>query len=666
MESLTVKALETLAALLNITKVALGLGFVIFIHELGHFLLAKWNGVKVEKFSIGFGRTIWGFTRGETEYVLAAIPLGGFVKMLGEGPEDDANKSTDPRSYANKSVGARMAIISAGVIMNVFLGLACFVYAYGQGMDETPAEIGRVVPGATAYEAGFRPGDELVSIDGRTDINFNTMTLKIFLSGEGQKLRFDIRRPGQSDLIHLTIEPKRASADEVPRIGVSPAQSLNLFDDPEAPAFELPAGRAIDRNVAPPKLKEDDRLVAMGPVGSTPEKVGSGLDFRRLAMTYRAVPLEYVFERRAKGEDGKSAPAEEIRFVLPPTQVLDLGFRPTMEPISSIRADSPAQRAGFRVGDRIVAVDGDEAFDPMRLPERCFDHAGKPMTFEVERPAAGGPHKRISIEVTPEAEPAWLDAYIVAPLDVPPLGLAYPLSPKIASIVPGSAAEKAGLHVGDVISTLTMSKPFSKKKGDVLETKFGDKGVEWPSVFSMLQETRKNDVDLLIKGRSRPVRLTLEPVSDWYNPARGLQFQSVHRRLPPQSVESALRRGFDDTIENILRIYAMLRSLAQRRVSPTLLGGPIMIARVAYKEAGAGLTELIHFLGILSINLAVLNFLPIPPLDGGQMVFLAGEKIRGRPLPESAVGLSYWIGIILLVALMIFVFFQDIWRLYWS
>ena len=78
------RALETLIFWLNILKVALGLGFVIFIHELGHFLLAKWNGVKVEKFSIGFGQTLFGFRRGETEYVLAAIPLGGFVKMLGD------------------------------------------------------------------------------------------------------------------------------------------------------------------------------------------------------------------------------------------------------------------------------------------------------------------------------------------------------------------------------------------------------------------------------------------------------------------------------------------------------------------------------------------------------------------------------------------------------
>ena len=98
--------METLNFIWNIFKVAFGLGFVIFIHELGHFLLAKWNGVKVEKFSIGFGPTLLGFRRGETEYVLAAVPLGGFVKMLGEGPDEEASKSTDPRAFTNK-IGRR-------------------------------------------------------------------------------------------------------------------------------------------------------------------------------------------------------------------------------------------------------------------------------------------------------------------------------------------------------------------------------------------------------------------------------------------------------------------------------------------------------------------------------------------------------------------------------
>ncbi len=153
----------------NVLKVGLGLGLVIFLHELGHFLLAKWNGVKVEKFSIGFGPTLASFrqgvglrvgtgsrapgpgdppTWGETEYILAALPLGGYVKMLGEASEDakDEEKSTDPRAYHNKSVGARMAIITAGVIMNLILGVACFAFVHGQGGIDRPAVLGGVLP----------------------------------------------------------------------------------------------------------------------------------------------------------------------------------------------------------------------------------------------------------------------------------------------------------------------------------------------------------------------------------------------------------------------------------------------------------------------------------------------------------------------------------------
>ena len=149
---------------------------MIFIHELGHFLLAKWNGVKVEKFSIGFGPTLFGFRRGETEYVLAALPLGGFVKMLGEGPDEQESKSTDPRAYPNKSVSARMAIISAGVIMNVFLALGCFVYLLrARTRDELPPVLGAVSAGSPAYEAGLRAGDEIVAIDGRRDLGFTDL-----------------------------------------------------------------------------------------------------------------------------------------------------------------------------------------------------------------------------------------------------------------------------------------------------------------------------------------------------------------------------------------------------------------------------------------------------------------------------------------------------------
>ncbi|AGA26644.1 RIP metalloprotease RseP [Singulisphaera acidiphila] len=652
--------MEILTPVWNILKVALGLGFVIFLHELGHFLLAKWNGVKVEKFSIGFGPTLVGFRRGETEYVLAAIPLGGFVKMLGESPDEEANKSTDPRAYPNKSVGARMAIISAGVIMNVLLGLACFVYAYGQGMEEVPAMIGVVKPDSPAYKAGIRPGDEIVAIDGRRDINFGSMMLKVSLSGAGQKVNFEIARPGQKETIPITIEPRREESDDVPRIGVAQETSLTLGKPPVG----KPVGYSPPLKPADLGLKLGDTLIALGTEGTEPEKIDNAEAVKAKLAADRSVPLVQVFERSTQATQEKKAKREEIKVVAQPNHVVDFGFRLTPEPISSIQANSPASKAGFQVGDLIVKVDGSSDFDPMRLPEICFDRAGQTMTFVVERPGSTNGSKEVAIEVVPERTPYGLEFFPSAPLDIPGLGLAYPIRPKISAIDEGSPAAKAGLHVGDVLGKFALNAIDQSKESRLEPIAFSAKNLEWPYAFSLLQGVPARDVELTINGSSKPVRLQPRLNPDWYNPWRGLQFRTTIRTLPPQGVQASLRRGFDDTVDNILRIYAMLRSLAQKRVSPKLLGGPIMIASVAYSQADTGLTELVHFLGILSINLAVLNFLPVPPLDGGQMVFLIAEKVRGRPLPDSAMIVGSWIGIGLLLFLMVYVMYQDILRFF--
>ena len=286
------------------------------------------------------------------------------------------------------------------------------------------------------------------------------------------------------------------------------------------------------------------------------------------------------------------------------------------------------------------------------------------MTFVVERAGADGAKKEVTIEVAPDRTPYGLEFFPSAPLDIPGLGLAYPIRPKISAVDEGSPAEKAGLHVGDVLGKITLNPVDKSKESRVEPIPFTEKSLEWPFAMSLLQRVPVRDVELTINGSSKPVRLQPRLDPEWYNPSRGLQFRTTIRTLPPQGVQASLRRGFDDTVDNILRIYAMLRSLAQKRVSPKLLGGPIMIASVAYSQADTGLTELVHFLGILSINLAVLNFLPIPPLDGGQMVFLIAEKVRGRPLPDSAMIFGSWIGICLLLLLMVYVMYQDILRFF--
>ncbi len=169
---------------------------------------------------------------------------------------------------------------------------------------------------------------------------------------------------------------------------------------------------------------------------------------------------------------------------------------------------------------------------------------------------------------------------------------------------------------------------------------------------------------MVVNHESKPRAITPRPDPEWFNPPRGFLLYPQIRTLPPQGLAAALRSGYDLTIQNVLMVYATFRSLIGRQISTKNLGGPIMIFGVAYSAASSSLTDLIYFLGILSINLAVLNFLPIPPLDGGQMLFLIAEKVRGRPLPESALIAGTYFGLILVLSLMVFVTYQDVFRFF--
>ncbi|HEX3449720.1 MAG TPA: site-2 protease family protein [Isosphaeraceae bacterium] len=675
--------METLNFLLTIAKVAVGLGFVIFIHELGHFLLAKWNGVKVEKFSIGFGPTIFGWRRGETEYVLAALPLGGFVKMLGEGPEDQENKTTDPRAYPNKSVSARMAIISAGVIMNVFLAVACFVYYYGQERLEQPAVLGGVTAGSPAYEAGLRPGDEIVAIDERRNLDYLGLIEKVLFSSQGQVLHFEVRRPGHDGLIGVDIQPRREATGDRPTIGVLAGRSLEIGGfEPAAGMENPPVYHGLEAKERESKV---DVLVAAGPTGKESVPLADKFEYDRELARNADQPITHMIERRPISPSRvHSAAVDRSELTLPANHFVDFGFHLAFEPIRAIRKDSPADKAGFRKGDLIVSVDGKDDVDPMQLPTDCLAKAGKPMTFEVQRDAGAGQRKTQSLTVTPDDTPPrteFATPDIHEPVDVAGLGLCYPVSTRIVGVRPNSPASKAGLKPGDVLSALAIppSKPQPTISGwkawlpsflggaKVEQPKtfeFSEESPDWLAAFLYLQNLPLQEVELTVNRASKPIKITPEIDRSWHNPYRGLLFYPLVRMAPPQTLSAALRSGYEHTIQNILMVYGTFRSLAERRVSPKNLGGPILIAQVAYSAAGSGFAELIKFLGMLSINLAVLNFLPIPPLDGGQMLFLIAEKIRGRPLPDSALIAGTYVGLLLVLCLMVFVTYQDVFRLF--
>lgn len=181
------------------------LGVLIFIHELGHFLLAKKTGVMVERFSIGFGPVIYKWQRGETEYALSAIPLGGYVKMYGEQPDAEIDPALSNRSFANKTIFQRFLIVFAGPFFNFMLAVLIYSFIFMAGTPHFLADVGDVSAGTPAQVAGIKKGDMIKAIDGQEIKFWDDMSEYVQHHG-GKPLMFTVEREGK--LVDISVTPQ--------------------------------------------------------------------------------------------------------------------------------------------------------------------------------------------------------------------------------------------------------------------------------------------------------------------------------------------------------------------------------------------------------------------------------------------------------------------------
>lgn len=668
---LAAMSLESLMGnVLNILWVAIGLGMVIFFHELGHFAVAKWCNVNVERFSIGFGPVLLSWKWGETEYALSLIPFGGYVKMLGQDDSDPSQLTSeelaqDPRSYIAKNVWQRMAIISAGVTMNVLTAILFFGAAYWLGVQSSPPILGDVRVGMPAWQAGLDRGDIIQRFNGERVTSFSDIALGTALSSGDVKLQ-GLRRDGKTPF-DIVVHPD--TSGRRPQIGVDPTMDLVVpkFLDPKSPVAQ--PGTAAAR--ANPPFQSGDRLAE---VDGHP--VESFAQFQE-ALARRTKEDSEILVKRPVKEGSKET--EDVTIQIGTNYFRRMGLRFDCGPIVAIRTGSPADQAGLKVGDKLVKVDGRDIgndLDPLKLPNEFADWAGRPIEVVVNRQTPDGPQKPQTLTVRPEDKAAWTEPPYGpgSPISIPALGMAFHLIPVVVSVEPGSPAELAGIKPGTRITKFEFlsAEPAADEasgadepKSIVLEdSKVADAANRIGYAFWLMQFRPLHDVKLTLreKDETNPREVTLTPVEDksWRFPPIGLAMQPLQREEQANGPLEALQLGVHHTRKSMLNIYLTLQNLFTGRLSPKELHGPIGIAAAAYQIAEQGIAPLLMFLGFLSVNLAVLNFLPIPVLDGGHMVFLLWEAVfRRRPSEKVLIGATY-AGMIMLLGLMVFVLYLDI------
>ena len=682
----------------NVLLIFLGFGMLIFIHELGHFLAAKWVGIRAEGFCVGFGAPLISYRRGigirfggtdesskkklgkapircssqelmdagigETEYALRMIPLGGYVRMLGQDDMDPGSRSVAPNSFNAKPIWQRMFVISAGIIMNLILAIVLFIAAFMVGVDFNAPVIGEVMPGEPAAVAGVKSGDTILAIDGVPTQTFADIQIGVAFAAPGEEVEVEVRSGEDDSVRTIAMMPEMNPRAGLLGIGVTPASSSTLNDAPESAALienALEAAGLEDSGIGPgwtitkadstPITTWTEWAQSFETAGAREVEVTwippAGLAQHEVPVSMQGLPQ--LEPQRYPTEMPVSLANYEMGL---------LGMTPLVE-IISVLPTSP-NSSTLEAGDVILRA-GDEV-GPMNATFRAMlqKNAGRSIPITLLRDGAS-----IESEVKVNRS-GQVGVLIGSALDVSIIARPMPL---VGNPEPG------GPPVKTAVADLNML-PLTKI------TRVGDTTVtNWMTIRKGFQDACRNatgpvDVPIVFEnptpGReSETVTITLNTEDaeailalGWSPPIGIAYFEPMWTNLTANGNPiTAIEMGYNETRKMIILTYFTMYRLTQGTVGVEQLRGPVGIVHLGSRVADRGMMYLLFFLAMISVNLAVLNFLPLPILDGGHFVYLVYEKIKGRPPSVGFQNYAALVGLLMIGSLFVVTFYNDVMRL---
>lgn len=671
----------------NIFLVALGFGGVVMIHELGHFLVAKLGGIKVEAFSVGFPPVVLGVRKlkkgfrfrflpkpgaehilnegdSPTEYQIGLVPLGGFVKMLGQSDSGPAEQTSDPRSFNNRPIWIRIAVVAAGVTFNAVGAMLMFMALFLHGINLKPAVVGEVIPQSPAYEAGLRPGDKIVEINNERFIDLEALLLAPALSGKGETINMKVHRPDGEQEIKVVAEYSSGNTSGIATIGVSEAHTLTI--EPQIAKDK----QLVEELLSLTGFRPSDEIKAFnGQPVSTPwdltQKIRTAMTPQATLTVSRSWPegspktQENLTFKMCVGptvrnfrEENDLAhiygliPCLKVSAVLEKPHAMGIMTRIKTLFSKKAAAETQSSKPALLEGDLIVRVGQTPYPNFKQLRDITTEHKNKPLELAVLRADKDGELKETTVTVVPYEVPGSSRVTIGI---APELAMDIPIAAQILEGgLPGMGAE---LPQGAKIVAID---------GQPVKTFY-----DIAQIMSANRDQRIS-IDYIANGQAGGAGLVVPLRDGIYAESSltvGIPFQAMKQPFKADNPLQAIGMGVKKVQRFVVNTILTLFRLFENRVPASSLVGPVGIIKISYTLAGSSMIELLYFLGLIGSCLAVMNLLPLPVLDGGVIIMLLIEKISGKPIPEKVQGTISYVGLAMLLGLMLWVTYNDIIRI---
>jgi regulator of sigma E protease len=580
---------------------------------------------------------------GETEYRVGLIPFGGFVKMLGQEDMGKVESSDDPRAYGNRPVSKRIAVISAGVCFNVISAIIIFMIVFLVGIKMPPAIVGGISPGSPAAQAGLRGGDEIIEIGGKGgNLDFTDIRMAAALSNKGESVELKVlREDGSVNKVSLVPEIPEGSPEGLKAFGIPAPKTLTIEEVSDPEALFIQTG-----------LKKDDVIRQING-----KNIATGWELEEELLEIVSPSVKLGIERTGE--------PEPIEIEIPlyystavtrePKSDSDLSHIYSMVPclrISQVqqRAEGEAEGPDLETGDVIVGIGEVEYPTYLQMREVTNAHEDIEVEVKVLRKKEDGREEILKVKRKPTSVNTSEGKKVLIGIAVE-LALEQPLITKTIEVEGmGKLDIPAGARITAVDGTPVRD--------------FGD-------IVREIQRYPNEQITIEYRINEEIAGSAPLDVGDGKEFIQAYGFGSVD--IPLKLMErlykasgpiDAIGMGFKKTVQFVVQTYLTLNSVIGGQVGADNIMGPIGIITISYTVISqSSLVDYLYVLGLISACISVINFLPMLPFDGGHLIFLLVEKVKGSPVNERIQMSLATVGWVLVAALALYVTFNDIVKL---